>query len=121
MKISVSILSVLSFYLLCTSCYYRKGDDLVIICDTTNTISYNLKVLPILQDNCYSCHTNITTGGGWLMGDYNKDKFMSQNANLVKAINHTIGYPQMPKNAAKLSDCNIAIITKWIKEGCLNN
>ncbi len=55
------------------------------------------------------------------MGDYNKDKFMSQNANLVKAINHTIGYPQMPKNAAKLSDCNIAIITKWIKEGCLNN
>lgn len=109
------------FCIFCSSCYYRKGDDLVIICDTLNTVSYNNKVLPLLQNNCYSCHTNISTGGGWIMGDYNKDKFMSQNSNLINAINHKNGYPQMPKNAPKLSDCNIAIITKWINEGCLNN
>jgi hypothetical protein len=104
-----------------SSCFYRKGDELVITCDTSNAISYSQKVLPIFQNNCYTCHTNSSSGGGWLMGNYNRDKSISQSARLVGAINHASGFSAMPKNGAKLSACEIGTIAKWINEGCPNN
>lgn len=89
--------------------------------DTTGTISYAQKVVPILQANCYSCHSGSFPSGNQLMGTYAADKAMAQSGKLHGTISYATGYSPMPKNATKLSNCQIALIKKWIDQGMLNN
>jgi hypothetical protein len=112
--ISISLLS---------SCKYDKADLLYpnsnVTCDTTGVVSYSAKVVPILTANCYSCH--IANQGGIAMGTYAKDKLIAANGSLYGSIARINGYSPMPKGAAKMSVCNIAIIKKWIEAGSPNN
>jgi hypothetical protein len=55
------------------------------------------------------------------MGDYNTDKAVAMNGRLLGSINHTNGYSAMPQNAAKLSDCQIAVIKQWMDANTPNN
>jgi hypothetical protein len=55
------------------------------------------------------------------MGTYAADKAMAQNGKLYGTIAHTAGFSPMPKGSAKLSNCQIATIKKWIDGGMLNN
>jgi mono/diheme cytochrome c family protein len=119
-KIAVVIICIVWMNVF-NACLYNKGNDVHFNCDTASTVSYSQKVLPIFQNNCYSCHTSISTGGGWLMGNYNNDKMVAQSGRLVGAIMHQSGFSAMPKSAPKLTDCQIGTIKKWINEGCLNN
>jgi hypothetical protein len=90
-------------------------------CDTTGTISYNAKVVPILTTKCYSCHIGASAGGGIVMGTHATDKATAVNGKLYGTINHAAGYSPMPKGTAKMSTCDIAIIKKWIDAGSPNN
>lgn len=107
------------------SCYYDKGTfatpATTSSCDSAGTISYSQKVVPILQQNCYSCHLSSSTGGGYLMGTYTREKNLATGSRFMGAIKQLSGYSAMPKGGTKLSDCQIAIIQKWINQGCLNN
>lgn len=91
-------------------------------CDTTNR-QYAAHVVPILQANCYSCHgTNTNSGSeGIILEGYANIKPRADNGVLLSAINHESGYPAMPKDAAKLSACDINIITSWVRNGAQNN
>ena len=43
---------------------------------------------------------------------------------LVGAVKYdklTTGFSAMPQGAPKLSDCDISLIQKWVREGALNN
>ena len=44
------------------------------------------------------------------MGTYAADKAIAQNGKLYGTINHSSGYVPMPEGAAKLSNCQIAVI-----------
>lgn len=109
-----------------TSCYYDKEDLLYggaggVCTDTAGTVSYAQKVQPMLQSNCYSCHTGSFPSGGILMGNYTADKALGQNGKLYGSINHSPGYVAMPQGGAKMSACQILTIKKWIDAGLLNN
>jgi mono/diheme cytochrome c family protein len=110
-----------------TACYYDHEEVLYgagsnLPCtDSVGTVSYAQKVVPILQSNCYSCHTGGAPSGNQLMGTYAADKVMAQNGKLYGTISHAAGYSPMPKGGAKLSNCQIATIKKWIDGGMLNN
>jgi len=119
----ISIL-VISFQ----SCYYDKSDTLYPIgvsapcTDTTGVISYTQKIVPILQSKCYGCHpANGSSGGGIAMGTYATDKLIAQNGKLYGSMNHATGFSPMPKGAAKMSACQLALIKKWIVAGASNN
>ena len=127
MKISiVLILSSLALTLF-SSCYYDKEELLyggvsnAGCADTTGTVSYTQKVVPVLQQYCYSCHTGSFPSGGILMGTYNADKAIAQNGKLYGSVNHSSGYSPMPKGMPKLSSCQIIMIKKWIDTGTQNN
>ena len=79
------------------------------------------KVVPLLQQYCYSCHTGSFPSGNQLMGTYTADKAMALNGKLYGTIAHAAGYSPMPQGMAKLSNCQIAVIKKWIDSGTLNN
>jgi mono/diheme cytochrome c family protein len=89
-------------------------------CDLTQA-TYALTVRPILQQNCYSCHTSSFPSGDVTLDDYTGVKKQMDNGKLLGSIKHLPGHRPMPEGGPKLSDCNIARITKWFDAGALNN
>lgn len=126
MKIVLVLFLFMSGVVLFTSCYYDKEEYLYGLnntpCnDSTTAVSYSQKVVPILQQFCYSCHTGSFPSGNQLMGTYTADKAMAQNGKLYGTINHSPGYSPMPKGMSKLNSCQILTVKKWIDGGMLNN
>lgn len=127
MKILISTFITVIIVAFISSCYYDKEDLLyggannLGCADTTGSISYAQKIVPVLQQYCYSCHTGSFPSGGILMGTYTADKTIAQNGKLYGTINYSSGYSPMPKGTPKLSSCQIIMIKKWIDSGMLNN
>lgn len=126
MKISF-LITLITATILVSSCYYDKEqllypDTVGGRCDdTTGTASYTRKIVPILQQYCYSCHTGGFPSGNIQMGNYSADKVIAQNGKLYGSINHMSGFSPMPQSGGKLMSCQIAVIKKWIDEGMLDN
>jgi len=109
-----------------SACYYDSEEYLFPKinnqCDTVNT-TFSQTVKPIIENNCYSCHSNGTSsmGGNIRLEDYSDIKVYADNGKLLGSITHANGYSPMPKGVAKLEDCKITMIQKWINDGTLNN
>lgn len=89
-------------------------------CDSSS-FTYNGNVKPILQTHCLGCHSGLAAAGGYIPLDtYDGIKEMVNGNFLLPAIEQTGTFP-MPKNGAKISNCKIAVIRKWIEAGAPNN
>src|SRR4030095_3152377 len=111
-------------FVMLTSCYYDSEEKLY---PDTNcaaaTMSLITDITPILERNCYSCHS---VGAGPLNGNITLEGYSElmkhvQNGALLGAIKHQYGFSAMPKNASQLSSCETAKIEKWITDGAVNN
>jgi hypothetical protein len=89
-------------------------------CDTVN-VTYSGTVKPILQTNCYGCHSGATPPKGLNLTLFNAVKTVASNGKLAGVISHAPGFPQMPQGASKLPDCSIAKIKAWINKGALED
>ncbi len=93
---------------------------------------YTQRVLPILDEHCYSCHggehhrghLSIATRAGLLRGGEDGAVVVPGNAAqslLVQLIRHegpkNDPMPMPPPPHQKLSDAEIAIVTQWIQAG----
>ncbi len=103
-------------------CYYDKEELLYPdnVCDTTN-VTYSRSVAPVLSAACNGCHSGNTPSFNVRLDNYLSVKAQVDNNKLLGVINHTAGFYPMPKNAAKLNDCNIKLITNWVRSGALDN
>lgn len=124
-----TLLSVFIFFLatswMLVSCTYNNGDDLFnngqsTPCDTLK-VSFSNTVNPIIQQQCVGCHNNAGASGGVNLATYTNVRVYALNNQLLGSIKHLSGYSPMPKNAAKLSACEIEKIEAWIRQGSLNN
>ena len=127
MNRSVVILSIaFLFIFLLSTCYYDSQEYLFPRvnnqCDTTN-VTFSLSVKPILQNSCYGCHSNSTSafGGNIRLEDYADVNSRVTDGRLIGSVTHSGGYSPMPMGAAKLEDCKITIIQKWIDSGSPDN
>lgn len=100
------------------SCSKASEDRLMPVqqCDTVG-IKYGADILPIITANCYSCHANGIVNGDVSLDGYANLKAQADNGNLTGVITHANGYPPMPDNGGKLSDCEINKIKAWIRGG----
>jgi hypothetical protein len=125
MKVKLSLLIIIVCSAVISSCYYDKEALLYgnasACTDATGVVSYSQKIVPMLQQQCYSCHSGGSPSGGILMGTYAADKAIGQNGKLYGSINHSSGYSAMPSGSPKMSTCQIAVVKKWIDDGMLNN
>jgi len=106
------------------ACYYDKADMLypnAVVCDTSATVSYSQKIVPLFSQQCYSCHLSASSGGGILMGNYAADRAIAVNGKLYGSVSHASGYSPMPKGGNKLNTCQLSQIKKWIDAGSPNN
>jgi len=89
-------------------------------CDTSN-VTYSGIISSIIQTNCLGCHSSAGTGGGILLNTYSTVRNEVDNGRLWGAFTWQSGVSQMPKNAKRLSDCDIAKIEIWLRNGTPNN
>src|SRR5687767_24772 len=78
-------------------------------CDST-IFSFAAVIKPIITNNCQGCHSGITASAGIDLTTYSGVKAKVTDGRLWGAVNHFTGYSPMPKNAPKLTDCDITKI-----------
>src|SRR5687767_10874046 len=104
-----------------SSCQYDSIEELypASVCDTTDTVSYNLHMAPLFSSSCgafnTSCHVTGSTGGSTVVLDSYTSVVATDTALLLASVRHTPGAKPMPRNASQLDDCTISKIEKWMK------
>jgi len=117
--------TIVTIIIAVSSCFYDNEEALYpslnTTCDTTN-VTYSGKVVPILANNCLSCHSNATAASaGGNIALENFADVSSQAASISAAINHTGPLSPMPKNGSKLKACLISTFDIWVRNGKPNN
>ncbi len=105
-----------------SSCYYDVEEELypMGVCVTDN-MSFQNNIVPIIQRNCYVCHSAAANTGNITLEGYNQFITYVNSGQLLGAIKHESGFSQMPQAASQLIACDIAKIEQWILQGKLNN
>lgn len=119
MKYSFCLLSV---FLMLSSCYYDVEEELYITLEcATDGVTYTNTVVPLLQENCLSCHSTTANFGGVTLEGYDRLITYVNNGELLGVIRHTPGFSPMPNNAPQLLECEIEKISAWVESGALEN
>jgi len=118
----ILFLLAIAFMAIQTGCYYDVEEELYpdITCDTA-TRSYSAHIVPILQNNCYVCHSQAANLGNVTLEGYSNLKTYVNSGKLLGAIKHQQGFQAMPQGQPQLADCSIAQIEAWITDGALDN
>jgi hypothetical protein len=90
------------------------------MCDA-NSFTYNDAIKVLVANKCQGCHSGAAPQGSIDLSTYNGLKAKVNDGRLWGAINHQVGFSPMPKNGAKLSECEIQQVKKWIDAGAPNN
>lgn len=116
MKITFYSILLASFFLGTTSC---KKDKVTSILDPncTDTIYFNQEILPLITDNCTSCH-DVGNSTGYT---YTNHTNISANASSALNAMRGDGFQLMPQNGPALNDSLIQKFNCWINQGKLNN
>jgi len=89
-------------------------------CDTLS-VTYPGDVIPIFSANCTGCHSGVSPEAGINLTDFDQVAALAQSGTLLGVIKHSAGFSPMPKNQAKLSDCDIVKIEIWIRDTTFTN
>ncbi len=84
-------------------------------------VSFSEVIVPILEDNCYGCHSGNNPSSGIPLDSYEAIKQQVANQKLYGSIARLPGYVPMPLNKDSLPKCKINQIKAWIDEGANNN
>ena len=87
-------------------------------------VRYSTTITGIINSNgCLSsnCHGGANPPSGFKLTDYNSVKAKVTDGRLFGALNHSSGFSPMPKDAGKLSQCDINKVKAWIDAGAPNN
>jgi hypothetical protein len=105
-------------------CYYDVEEELypasVNACDTAQ-VTYSLTIKPIIDQYCNSCHSAAIQQGSVILETHTALLAYVNSGQLLGAVKHQSGFSPMPQGGAKLSDCNILKIEKWVQSGAMND
>ncbi len=112
--------------LISSGCYNDNLEDLYPAgsggCQT-DTVTFNGTIRPIISQSCAfaGCHDAATSAFGIDLSTYSGVQTIALNGKLEGTTMHSTGFFPMPKNAAKLDDCKLSQIRKWVADGAPNN
>jgi hypothetical protein len=111
-----------AFVLYLSGCAKESADRLSAgsTCDTTD-VSYSKQILPILEDNCYTCHQGATASSGIDLSNFATLQAHVANGDLVSAVTHTGSVTPMPYELPMLPSCEVNTIVAWVHQGALDN
>jgi hypothetical protein len=114
---------ICSISLILINCTFHKEEIFFAdeVCDTTGEITYSSFVRPIIENRCMSCHNGDNPSGSVNLESFEKLKVQIENGKFLGVITHMPGFPPMPQDGTKLSDCEIEKIEMWIMAGFPEN
>lgn len=89
-------------------------------CDTS-IYTFSSGVKSILETNCVGCHKTGAASAGVVLDSYAAVQPYAINGMLYGVASHQNGYKPMPYGGAKISECNLTVLKKWIDAGAQNN
>lgn len=116
-RLSLSILSAGIIIALVSGCAYSKKEVVQAPCIIADSVYYTTNITPVIASNCASCHSAASNVSGILLDSYDGLQYWAKNGYLYGTISHASGFKPMPDGGAKLSDCTISLIKKWIDNG----
>lgn len=126
MMMKKTFLAIVSIAIL-SGCYFDKEDKLyptpaTSTCDTTSA-TFSATVLPIMMQGCATsaCHDAISQSGGYNLTTYAGVKVAVDDGKLLGCMRQESGFDAMPKSAAKLDDCLINKVARWVHLGAKND
>lgn len=125
-KFIIAGITILSAFAI-TSCKYDNEEDLYpdnTPCDTTVDVTYSQFVQPLIEQQCYECHSDanyVASGGGIPLEGYTNVADQVAIGSFIGSIKHDPNYEAMPDGKPKLDNCTILKLDKWIAEGALDN
>jgi hypothetical protein len=99
------------------SCSKEKVPTTIMDPNCIDTVSFNATVLPIIQQNCVSCH-NVGNSTGYIFS--NHTNISNQSSAILGAMQEQ-GFLLMPQGGPTLPDSTIQFIKCWVSQGKLNN
>lgn len=111
MKKAIFIFSLL---FLAASCTKAKAPEPV-TSECQDTIRFSIQILPLITDNCFSCHN---AGQTPVLSDHNT---ISTHADAMLKAMRGDGAPLMPSGGPALHDTLIQQFSCWIAQGKQNN
>jgi cytochrome c553 len=97
-----------------------------ISCDTTQ-FTFTANIIPLLSTYCIGCHPSPGSSNIPNLTTYSavQSELINYPGRLLGSIQHVAPYntqtTAMPQYGAKLSDCSITQVQKWIQAGAQNN
>lgn len=117
-KLNIAFITLLSI-LAITACDPDEVDP-IDLCPIDN-ITYNNDVKAILDSSCAlsGCHSADNAASIGSLANYSDTVDFVAQGRILGAINHEDNFKPMPYpvGSAKISDCNIDVITAWIADG----
>lgn len=122
MKLLLNLFFMIAVLMLLKSCYYDIEDELYPY-NAPDSVTYSGNIVPILQTNCYSCHsgTAFPSGNGIILDTYSGVKAKVNDGKFACAVNHDGSCSPMPKGTSKLSANLLSEINTWLADGAPNN
>lgn len=121
-RIIISFTTFTVFAFLIGSCYYDNEEALYPSlnnsCDTTS-VTFSGTIVPILANNCYSCHSDANAAFGANVHLEAYTDVVANSSKIVVSIKQTGTKPMPP--SGKLKDCSITVFDIWVRKGMVNN
>lgn len=121
-RLIISVASLTLFMFFFVSCYYDNEEalypNLNSSCDTTN-VTYSGTIEPILNNNCYSCHSDANAASGGNVRLQSAANVISNSSKIAVAIKRTGSFPMPP--AGRLNSCAVSQFDIWVNKGTPNN
>jgi hypothetical protein len=99
------------------SCSKDKVPSTLMNPSCIDSVSFSATVLPIIQQNCISCH-DVGNSTGYTFS--NHTNISNQSSALLGSMQGQ-GFSLMPQGGPMLPDSTIQFIKCWVSQGKLNN
>ncbi len=104
------------------SCASNSEEELYPLdtCDT-GQVTYSLTIAPIIEQNCYACHSGLAPISNIPLDSYPGLKTMVDAGRLLGSLRRLSGFSAMPQNAPSLPECELLKIEAWVNLGAPDN
>lgn len=119
---NLNLLIFLFVIVIFSNCTYDTYVDNIDIdeCDTLE-VSYATDVVPLLDENCFSCHFDEEDNNGLWLATYEIVSNKNTTTNILQRIQlDATDLASMPPSGP-LNDCEIDIFKAWVEQGAQNN
>ncbi len=117
MRFLVLLLIASSAISLSTSCTKDKAPNIEFDPSCSDTISFSDDVMPLITDNCLSCHDDGNSTGY----TFTSHASISDNASDMLGAMRNEGFQLMPQGGPALPDSLIKTFSCWIQNNKPNN